>query len=451
MSRYIPRQIEDTCLRRIKSGLITAILGARQVGKTTLLIKLGEIAAARGIVSKERIFYYSLDDPMLRAEIKKDFRFLEKELEKSLGEQISKIKKPILLIIDEAQKSPDIFEWIKIIYDCHRKNIKILISGSSSLGIRKKSAESLAGRITFLKLFPFTLREIITESTGINLPPPLWREFPRKKIKNYFLSRQALLYRQKILLNKLLERILIEGTLPAVYTSKLCDEKQLRLSSIVSTYLEKDIRALGEVGSFDDYSNLLKTLSFEIGSMLNLNHLSSELGIAYNTVKKYVSILKETFILNPLSPLFACARKKVVKSSKMYFFDVGIANFLSKRTAKEHIKDAAGGFLFENVLIKSYESENANRSMPGDMRFWRDYEGHEIDLVINDGDGANIPVEICRNKIFPREKLRNYYSFFTSAPGGKKSPFGIFIYQGDVGMEKIDKRPVYLIPWWLWW
>lgn len=259
-------------------------------------------------------------------------------------------------------------------------------------------------------------------------------------------SRQALLYKHKDTLESLLEKIFIEGCLPGVYTAKSFDDKLIRLSSMVSTYLERDIRASGEVGNLDDYSNLLKTVSFEIGSILNISSISSDLGIAYNTVKKYVSILKDTFILNPLHPLFIRARKKVVKSNKMYFFDIGIANFLAKRTEKEHIRNI-GGFLFENILLKSFESENENRSAPKPFYFWRDYEGREIDLVIEHSPRQYIPVEICLGKSFPREKARNYYAFFEKF---KDTQFGILIYRGDVKEERIMGKPIYLIPWWLW-
>lgn len=448
MENYISREIEVNCLTRLKTELITGLIGARQVGKTTLLMKLKEIIPREGIASEKRTFYYSFDDPMLRSELKTDFRFLEKEIEKSLGEPLLKIKEPIVLIIDEAQKFPDIFDWLKIIYDQHLKKIKIVVSGSSSLGIRKKSTESLAGRITFLKLFPFTLRELIRELTGSALPGPLWNNILQKKINDSLLSRQSLLYKHKNLFEGLLERMLIEGSLPGVYTAQSLQERQLRLSSVIDTYLERDIRALGEVGSLDDYTNLLKTVSFEIGSTFNLSSISSDLGIAYNTVKKYISILKDTFILNPLPPLFRSARKRFVKNNKMYFFDVGVANFLSKRTEKEHIKGAFSGFLFENILIKSFESENENRPSPMNLYFWRDYEGHEIDMVFEGNASQYIPVEMCLGKNFPKEKMRNYHAFFKAF---KESPFGILTYQGDVKEERVSGKTIYFIPWWLWW
>jgi predicted AAA+ superfamily ATPase len=446
MEYYITREIEANCINRLKANLVTAIVGARQVGKTTLIMRLREVVSASGLIPQERIFYYSFDDPLLRAEVSSDIKFIEKETERALGEPISGLKAPILLIIDEAQKLHKIFDWVKIVYDNYCDKIKIILSGSSTLCIKKKSAESLAGRITFLKLYPFTIRELIQNLTNISLPEPLWNCLPRERIIDFLLSRQSILYRQKNLLEKLLERILIEGSLPGVYTAKSTDEKRLRLSSMVSTYLERDIRLSGEVGSLDDYLNLLKTVSFEIGSIFNFNKLSSELGIAYNTVKKYISILQDTFILNSLPPLLWHHRKRLVKSKKMYFFDVGVANFLSKRTEKEHIQEKCG-FIFENILIKSFESENENRPLPKALYFWRDYEGHEIDLVFENDFKQLVPVEIYFGKNLPKEKIRNFCAFFNEF---KESQYGILIYCGDVKEEKVSGRALYLIPWWLW-
>jgi len=447
MSKYITREIEEVCLERIKSGLITAIIGARQVGKTTLLMRIRDVISKSNVISEKRIFYFSLDDPIIRSELNKNFNYIEKEIDKLLGEPLSRVKEPVLLIIDEVQKSPVIFDWLKIVYDQYPKVIKIVVSGSSSLEIKKKSSESLGGRLTFLRLYPFTLREIIIEETGVTLPNPLWNNFSQSKFIDFLLERQSLIYKYKSMLETLFERILIEGCLPAVYTSKTLDEKRLKLSSMVTTYLERDIRALNEVGSIDDFSNLLKTVSFEVGSIFNISSISSELGIAYNTLKKYLSILKETFILNPLSPLFYKIRKQVVKSSKMYFFDVGVANFLSKRTEMEHIRNI-GGFLFENILIKSFESENNNQIVPKNIYFWRDYEGHEIDLIYEISEGRYIPIEMGLSRNLAKDKIINYKAFFNKF---EDSPFGLFLYQGEVKEEKIFGKSVYLVPWWLWW
>lgn len=445
--KYIPREIEEKILKRLDSDLITALIGARQVGKTTLLMRIKEIVTSKGIISEQRSFYFTFDDPILRTEISSNFKFLESEIEKSTGETFPG-KTPVFIIIDEVQKAPQIFDWLKIIYDKYRDKVKIIISGSSSPAIKKGSVESLAGRITYLKLSPFSLGEIISEEIKVKLPNPLWTLLTSNNLKNIILERQALLYKNKETLNKILELILISGTLPAVYTAKTLEEKGLRLSSMVNTYLERDIRALNEVGNLNDYTNLLKIMSFELGSIFNLLSISKDLGITYNTIKKYVSILKDTFILNSIQPLLTRERKKLVKSEKIYFFDVGVANFLAKRTEKEHLHGNIAGFIFENILIKSFEAENKNQIIPLGQYFWRDYEGHEIDFVIEKDVKNYIPIEISLAKDIEKNKVKNFSVFFRNF---KETPFGIILYRGDFKEEKIEGKPIYLLPWWLWW
>lgn len=444
---YIKRELEEEVLKRLRSNLITAIIGPRQVGKTTLLMKIKEYVLSKGVVPEDVAFYFTFDESLLRMEISNNFKFLETEIEKSIGEAFPG-KKGLLLIIDEVQKAPQIFDWLKIIYDNYKDRIKIILSGSSSPAIKKGSVETLAGRITFLKMYPFTLREMISDEMKIELPDPLWKSLPASNMKDYFLTRQALLYKHKEYLDKLLERILILGSLPAVYTAKTSEEKSLHLSSMVDTYLERDIRALGEVGNINDYTNLLKTISFEIGSTFNLASISKDLGIAYNTIKKYISILKDTFILNAVPPLLQRGRKQLVKSDKIYFFDVGVSNFLAKRTEKEHIHGKPSGFIFENILIKSFEAANENQISSHEQYFWRDYEGHEIDFVVEKDAGRYIPIEISLGKDFPKNKIKNFSVFFEKF---KETSFGIMVYRGDFKEEKIEGKPVYLIPWWLWW
>ncbi|OGF45409.1 MAG: hypothetical protein A2452_04505 [Candidatus Firestonebacteria bacterium RIFOXYC2_FULL_39_67] len=444
---FIGREIENTCILRLKTNLILALIGPRQVGKTTLLNRIKDKAEELGLAEHGTDFYFSMDDAVIRAGIDKDFRYLEREISNALGRELKNEKRRVLIVIDEVQKSPEIFNWLKIVYDSYPKTIKIIVSGSSSLQLKKNSVESLAGRINFVKMFPLSLRELIAEETGKNLPEPLWLSLSEKNMESILRERQALLYAEKARLSGLLDRIMIEGTLPGIYTSTDKEEKAVKLRSLVNTYLEKDIRALGEVGSLEDYTNLLKTISYEVGSTFNLTSLSKDLGIALNTVKKYISILKDTFVLNALPPLLGSDRKKFVKNTKYYFYDIGVANSLAKRSEPEHIR-AVAGFLFENLLLKSFEAENENRSTPGEKYFWRDYEEREIDFVLETKQGVKIPVEIYSGSSFPKEKTKNYRAFFEKF---KEPPYGLFIYKGDFAVIKIAEKPIYMLPWWLWW
>jgi len=445
MEKYIKREIEEEVLRRVNAGFMVAILGARQVGKTTLLNRVEELLIARE-VSPSHIFFFSFDDPILRSRVSSNFYFIKNQIEDSLGKELRKQKSPIFLFFDEAQKVPTLFELLKIFYDIYKDKIRIIISGSASLEIQKKVVETLAGRVSYLFLYPLSIREIIEDKIGKFLGAPLWEDWKGLTIENLKM-RQTILFRQRDSLETLLRRILLEGTMPGVFIRETKEERNLAMQSFVSTYLDKDIRSLKEIGKLDDFSRLLRLLSFEIGGILNLSSLSKEMGISINTLKKYLSVLNNTFVVNSLLPYFKRERKKLVKSKKIYFFDVGVANFLAKREFFEHLVGSKVlGPLFENIILKSFETFNKKRSFPYDIYFSRDYEGHEIDLLI-ERSSERLGVEITYHDEITSEKKRNFEYFFKDFPGAK----GILVYRGELKEMTIEGGKVICLPWWLWW
>ena len=429
----------------MNAGFMVAILGARQVGKTTLLNRVEELLIARE-VSPSHIFFFSFDDPILRSRVSSNFYFIKNQIEDSLGKELRKQKSPIFLFFDEAQKVPTLFELLKIFYDIYKDKIRIIISGSASLEIQKKVVETLAGRVSYLFLYPLSIREIIEDKIGKFLGVPLWEDWKGLMIENLKM-RQTILFRQRDSLETLLRRILLEGTMPGVFIRETKEGRNLAMQSFVSTYLDKDIRSLREIGKLDDFSRLLRLLSFEIGGILNLSSLSKEMGISINTLKKYLSVLNNTFVVNSLLPYFKRERKKLVKSKKIYFFDVGVANFLAKREFFEHLVGSKVlGPLFENIILKSFETFNKKRSFPYDIYFSRDYEGHEIDLLI-ERSSERLGVEITYHDEITSEKKRNFEYFFKDFPGAK----GILVYRGELKEMTIEGGKVICLPWWLWW
>jgi len=429
----------------VNAGFMVAILGARQVGKTTLLNRVEELLIARE-VSPSHIFFFSFDDPILRSRVSSNFYFIKNQIEDSLGKELRKQKSPIFLFFDEAQKVPTLFELLKIFYDIYKDKIRIIISGSASLEIQKKVVETLAGRVSYLFLYPLSIREIIEDKIGKFLGVPLWEDWKGLTIENLKM-RQTILFRQRDSLETLLRRILLEGTMPGVFIRETKEGRNLAMQSFVSTYLDKDIRSLREIGKLDDFSRLLRLLSFEIGGILNLSSLSKEMGISINTLKKYLSVLNNTFVVNSLLPYFKRERKKLVKSKKIYFFDVGVANFLAKREFFEHLVGSKVlGPLFENIILKSFETFNKKRSFPYDIYFSRDYEGHEIDLLI-ERSSERLGVEITYHDEITSEKKRNFEYFFKDFPGAK----GILVYRGELKEMTIEGGKVICLPWWLWW
>lgn len=446
MEKYIKRQVEDMVLKRISSGFIVAILGARQVGKTTLLNHIKENLLQSGVASSS-IFFFTFDDPILRSKVSSNFYFIKDYIEDSLGGELYQQKKTIFLFLDEIQKSPQLFELLKIFHDKYRENIRIIMSGSASLEIQKGVVESLAGRVSYLFLYPFSIREIIEDKIGMSTGASLWEDINIITSMEKLKARQSTLFREKESFEGILRRSLVEGTMPGVFIRETKEEKNLVIQSFAATYLDKDIRSLKEIGNLDDFSNLLSLLSFEVGGMLNFSSISKDLGIAINTVKKYYSVLLNTFVINPLSPYFKKGRKKLIKSKKIYFFDVGVANFLAKREIFEHLMGSPVlGAAFENIILKSFESFNKNRSFPYNISFWRDYAGHEIDLIIEIGD-VQLGIEITYHDEITKEKKRNFEYFFKNFPATR----GIIVYRGKLDMIRVEGGNIICLPWWLWW
>lgn len=449
MGKYIKRGAEKLILERLKVGFIIGLLGARQTGKTTLMGRLSQYFQDEGI-PPEQIFSFNLDDVILRNEISRDFYFIRNNIEQRLGKNLKDLAGPIVLLIDEAQKVPDVFELVKILHDNWAEKIKIILSGSASLEIQKKSAESLAGRISFIYLYPLSVREILEERFSLKREEGFFEKLTSGKINFSFLKKLSTKigadFNQRREMELLLKTIILDGTLPAVCQRP--KEKELIFKSLVETYLEKDIRSIGEVGNLDDFSRLVMVLSFELGGILNISALARDLGMAVNTVKKYLSILKASFVLNTLPPVFTRPRRRFVKNQKIYFFDVGLANFLTKRFFWENVQGKIAGFLLENILIKSFEAYNKNKPSSAGVSFWRDYQGHEVDLVIEKSEKEKIPIEITIGQKVEKKKIRNLVYFFQAF---KEANFGLVIYRGELKEIEIEKKKVFCLPWWLWW
>lgn len=449
MGKYIKRGIEKKILSTLQSGFVVGLIGPRQVGKTTLLNRISTTFQQEGIAPK-RIFFFNFDDVILRTKVASDFYFIPNFIEQRLNENLDRLSSPIYILIDEVQKVPQIFDWVKIIHDNFSPKVKIILSGSSSLDIQKNTAESLAGRIVYTYLYPLSIKEILEYRLNLSLINGLFKNLFSFKltladivnVQKQILTNQ---FDQQRQLNLILEKILLDGCLPIIWTGE--KEKELIFKSLIEIYLEKDIRGLKEIGSLEDFNRLVSLVAFEIGRLINISNISSDLGIAINTVKKYLSTLQSSFVLNKLPPFFLRSRKRFIKSAKLYFYDVGVANFLAKRYILEHIKGEVSGFLFENILLKSLEAENKNSKQPLGIYFWRDYQNHEVDLVLEKG-GKLIPVEITLANQLTKEKERNLEKFFSSY---SDSPFGLIVYQGQVKEIKIAEKQIFLVPWWLWW
>lgn len=344
MHKLLDRQLGDDLAFSLRHFPVTAILGPRQCGKSTL---------ARYIISElyADTVYIDLERPS-------DLQKLE-DAEWFLSHQKGK-----LVCLDEIQRVPELFPILRSIVDDNADNGQFLILGSASRDLIKQSSESLAGRINYKKLTPFLWDEIRTESG--------------------------------------LENYMVRGGFPR---SLLAEHDKLSLQwreSFIITFLERDLLQFAGFNSVS-MRRLWQMLAHSNGQTVNYSTIGSSLGVSHTSVRKYIDLLEGTFMVRQLKPYEGNTKKRLVKSPKVYITDTGLTTALLKLSSFE---DAAGhpvfGSLWESLII-----ENIKGHFPElDLSFYRSSHGNEIDIVLCYRDEV-IAVE-CKATLSSRLSRGNY-------------------------------------------
>jgi hypothetical protein len=341
---YIPRDIEDRLERLLASSPCVAVTGPRQAGKSTLL---------RHCLPDYT--YVSLDDPFFREQAHADpVFFLD-----SLGERA---------IIDEIQLAPGLLSYVKVRVD-ERRGVKgrYVFTGSQQFGLIKNLSDSLAGRIALLELLPLSVAE---KRRHISIPDAMG------------LFRHAAL-------NGSYPELVVDAhvDLPSWYASYL------------QTYLERDIRTIYNIGDLRDFQRFVRLLSARCGQQLNMSDFSRDLGISVPTVKSWISILEASRVVYLLPPYYSNLGKRITKSPKVYFIDIGLACNLAGVRDEEHLFNGPmAGHLFENFCIQETVKFFLGRGEQPPLYYIRTGNGLEVDLLIEPSAGVLIPVEIKLTK-----------------------------------------------------
>jgi len=328
----IQRTLGKKINKSFKSGFITIIYGPRRVGKTILLKQLTEK------IEDKNILWFNGDTE----EAQKSLRST------SQTKLVNLVKDKSIIIIDEAQRIENIALSLKILIDT-LPDKKIIVTGSSSLMLARGIQETLTGRTIKYRLYPLSTTELTYNIESYKKP-------------------------------YLLEDQLIFGGYP--YLTKLSSTKEKKdyLKSIVSDYLFRDVLLLKDISSPDTLKKLVALLSFQIGNEVSLNELANNLGIDVKTVNRYLSLLKQSFVIFELSAFSKNLRKEVAKSKKYYFWDLGIRNAVINQFMSLDSRTDIGN-LWENFLaverMKKHEYSHTQR----DYYFWRTYEKAEIDWI----------------------------------------------------------------------
>lgn len=330
----IIRAIEEKIRQQLQGKRkIIVIYGPRQVGKTTLVNKV--ISSFQGKVLKINA------DEQVYSEVlsSRDFGKL-----KGLTEGYN------LLFIDEAQRIPDIGINLKILYD-NLPELKIIVTGSSSLDLANRVNEPLTGRIITNNLFPVSILE--------------WQSFTG--MNNFETSRH-------------LEELIIYGMYPEVFSWQNFNQKRKYLNDLCNSYLYKDILSLASIKYPEKLNQLLRLLAYQTGQLISLQELASILQVHREALINYIDLLEKSFVIFRLSGFSRNLRKEVVKMDKIYFYDTGVRNTLINDFNSLKIRNDRGQ-LWENFLLAERMKVNAYCDAFANSYFWRTYSGAELDLV----------------------------------------------------------------------
>lgn len=351
---YTRRFLEETILHINKTFKVLYLGGPRQVGKTTLLLHLAE---------RRKMRYVSLDDLTLRRLANTDpDLFLQKY--------------PTPLLIDEVQYAPELFPSLKVNVDQQRKNGQYWLTGSQQFSVLKNVKESLAGRVGIVNLLGFSLAESRHE-------PRLTKSFTPDRAGTATKSIRA---------PELFQRILL-GSFPALEQHP-APSLNTFYNSYIQTYLDRDLRDIFHVGKISTFHTFLRLCAARTGQLLNLSDLARDAGVSVTTAKEWISILEQSFQIYLLQPYSNNVSKRLIKSPKLYFLDTGLAAFLTKWNTHETLMNGAmAGAFFETYVVIEILKSFLFRGEEPSLYYIRDKEGHEIDLLLEQG-GVLHPLEI---------------------------------------------------------
>jgi len=338
--KNITRLLEHKIIKSLKPQKAALIFGARRTGKTVMM---------KHIIKQWKGKVLSLNGEDYDAQSLLENRSIANY--KRLLNGIS------LFAIDEAQNIPGIGSKIKFILD-EIPSVCVLATGSSSFDLQNQTGEPLVGRSKTFRLAPFSQKEIATTETLLE-------------------TKQNL------------EERLIYGSYPEVVTMENLHDKADYLKEIVQSYLLKDILAIDGLKNTSKIRDLLRLIAFQVGREVSLDELGRQLAMSKNTVEKYLDLLSKSFVLFRLGAYSKNLRKEISKAGKWCFYDVGIRNAIAENFKPIALRDDIGA-LWENYIICERLKDNWNSCFAKNFYFWRTYDGQEIDLIEESGDGGEL-------------------------------------------------------------
>jgi predicted AAA+ superfamily ATPase len=378
----IPRTAAGVLEELARQFKIVAVVGPRQAGKSTLV---------RSAFPDH--LYQSLEDPDIREFATTDpRRFLTQN------------DQP--MIIDEAQRCPDLFSYLQGVVDDDRRPGRYILTGSQHFGLLDGIRQSLAGRVATLTLLPFSHLELAGSPVAPNT----------------------------------LDDMLFRGLYPPIYDQKI--DSVWWHKSYIETYVQRDVRDMIQVRDMAQFQHFLKLCAGSVGRAVNLSELGGECGISHPTAKAWIGILEASFILFSLPPYHRNFRKRLRKTPRLYFHDTGLAARLIGIESPEHLSThPERGFLFENWAVSEAMKAFCNRFIEPSLYYWRSQGGLEVDLLVERGQ-LLYPCECKSGATVRAEWLQSLDEWRRLA--GDQAEHGVLFYGGDT---RTSRSAAEVVPW----
>lgn len=349
-----------------------AVTGARQTGKTTLV---------------KQVFkgkpYLSLENPETRNFALEDPRGFLASYPKGA-------------ILDEVQRAPELFSYLQEILDNSKVKGLFILSGSNNFLLQQNISQTLAGRVGYINLLPFSIEEL-------------------KKSK---------------LLPDDDDQLMLKGFYPPIYDQEIPPLDWC--PNYIKTYIEKDVRQIKNITDLIVFERFIKLLAGRSGQELNNSALAVESGVDVKTIQSWIGILESSFIIYLLKPHFKNFNKTIVKRPKVYFYDTALVCYLLGIRNVLHLKTyPLRGYIFEGMVVTELIKKRTNAGLPINIYYWRDKTGHEIDVII-DNAGKLLPIEIKSGKTLNSEFFKNI-EYWTKLSGAEKS---VLLYAGDQSQKR---------------
>lgn len=369
----IERDIAPLLLLFAQSFRAVLVVGPRQSGKTTLV--------KQTFPHKP---YVSLENPDERLLASQDPRaFLNRFPEGA--------------ILDEIQQVPLLLSYLQEILDLTESDGLFILTGSNNILLQEYTSQTLAGRIGVLDLLPLSCHEVFRFQPNQNLSD-----------------------------------LMLNGFYPEVLAKKR--NSKLWFSSYIRTYLERDVRQVKQIENSLLFQKFIRLCAGRVGQQVNIVSLSTDCGINVRTAQAWLSVLESTYVVHLLQPFYENYNKRLIKSPKLYFYDVGLAcSLLNIKTKDELAHSHFSGALFENFIIADFIKQSFNFQTGEQYFYWRDNNGVEIDLIRINGE-AILPIEIKSGETYSPDFIRNLKKFMNYSGIGK----GLLLYNGSASIQGSD-------------